>query len=81
MIWVNSVDDQLRIIGVRCVGAVGMPHSIKGYEDRAEECVRLANQTRDALISSELLKLRQTYLRVSERLREQQIDISAREPK
>lgn len=48
-----------------------VPHSIKGYEDRAQECVRLANATSDQMISAELLKLRQTYLNIAERLRNQ----------
>jgi hypothetical protein len=40
------------------------------YRKRAEECVKLANQTSDDLIQRELLKLRQTYLQVAERLRQ-----------
>ncbi|MGZ5988438.1 MAG: hypothetical protein ACXWLZ_05235 [Rhizomicrobium sp.] len=48
-----------------------MPYSIEGYEARADECVRLANQANDQLIRSVLLKLRQTYLHVAERLRQQ----------
>jgi hypothetical protein len=76
LIWINKVQEKPGNIAVLCVGAVGVPYSIKGYEDRAAECVRLANQTGDALISSELLKLRQSYLRIAERLREQRSDIS-----
>jgi hypothetical protein len=48
-----------------------VPHSIKGYEDRAQECVRLANAASDQMVSAELLKLRQTYLNIAERLRSQ----------
>jgi hypothetical protein len=45
-------------------------YDINGYEARAEECVRLANQTKDEMIQRELLLLRQTYLRTAARLRE-----------
>ena len=48
-----------------------MPYSVKGYTDRAEECVRLANQATDSMIRMELLKLRQTFLTIAERLRGQ----------
>ncbi|HTP77301.1 MAG TPA: hypothetical protein VMJ73_10000 [Rhizomicrobium sp.] len=48
-----------------------MTYSIQGYEARADECVRLANQASDPLIRSELLKLRQTFLHIAERLRQQ----------
>lgn len=48
-----------------------MPYSIQGYQERADECVRLANLASDQLIRSELLKLRQTYLHVAERLKQQ----------
>ncbi len=44
-------------------------YSCEGYRTRAEECTRLANLTADALLQAELLKLRQTYLVISERLR------------
>ena len=47
-----------------------MPYSLAGYTARAEECVRLANHTKDAMISAELLKLRQTYLKIAEQLGE-----------
>lgn len=40
------------------------------YENRAEECVRLANLAEDELIRIELLTLRQTYLRTAERLKQ-----------
>ncbi len=48
-----------------------MPYSVEGYADRAEECVKLANQAKDPMIRMELLKLRQTYLTIAERLRRQ----------
>lgn len=47
-----------------------MPYSLSGYTARAEECVRLANNTKDAMISAELLKLRQTYLKIAAQLGE-----------
>lgn len=48
-----------------------MPYSVAGYEDRGQECVRLANQAKDQMIRAELLKLRQTYLNIADRLRKQ----------
>ncbi len=48
-----------------------MTYSVAGYEERARECVRLANQAGDPLIRAELLKLRQTYLTIATRLRQQ----------
>ena len=48
-----------------------MTYSVKGYEERAQECVNFANQATDQLIRSELLRLRQTYLTIAKRLREQ----------
>lgn len=39
-----------------------------GYEERAQECVRLANSTTDEMIRTELLKLRQSYLQIAERV-------------
>jgi hypothetical protein len=45
-----------------------VPYSPNGYQSRAEECVRLANLTRDEMLSAELLKLRQSYLHIAERL-------------
>ena len=47
-----------------------MQYSAEGYEKRAAECVALANQARDSLIQAELLKLRQTYLHIAKRLRQ-----------
>ena len=38
-------------------------------EAHAEECVRLANLSKDDVVRSELLRLRQTFLRSAERLR------------
>jgi hypothetical protein len=46
-----------------------MAYSADEYEGRAGECVTLANGTRDPLIQMELLKLRQTYLKIAQRLR------------
>ena len=52
-------------------------YSVKGYEDRAKECIALANQANDQMIRNELLKLRQTYLNIAERLRQQGFETSA----
>lgn len=46
-----------------------MPHTALGYAKRAAECVRLANLSADEIVQSELLRLRQVYLRGAERLR------------
>ena len=46
-------------------------YSIDGYDSRAMECARLANQTPYEVIQRELLNLRQTCLKVAQRLREQ----------
>jgi hypothetical protein len=46
-----------------------LPYSATGYERRAEECVRLANLTKDEMLSAELLKLRQSYLVIAARLK------------
>jgi hypothetical protein len=48
-----------------------MPFSVAGYQERARECITLANQAKDQMIRVELLKLRQTYLNIAERLRRQ----------
>jgi hypothetical protein len=53
-----------------------MPYSVSGYEQRARECVDLANKAQDQLIRMELLKLRQTYLTIAERLRGQGFESS-----
>jgi len=52
-----------------------MPYTVEGYEDRAQECVRLASSTEDSMLRTELLKLRQTYLNVAERLRRQGFEV------
>ena len=48
-----------------------LPYTADNYEKRAAECVTLANLANDTLIQSELLKLRQTYLKIARLLREQ----------
>ncbi len=53
-----------------------MPYSIEGYEERAQECVRLANECQDSMLRGELLKLRQTYLTIALRLRQQGFETS-----
>ena len=45
-------------------------YSQQGYAARAEECVRLANMSKDQLVQADLLKLRQTYLQIARRLGE-----------
>jgi len=52
-----------------------MPYTVEGYEGRAQECVRLASGTKDPMVRTELLKLRQTYLTVAERLRRQGFEV------
>ena len=47
-----------------------MSHTVEGFIFRAEECVRLANLTKDGMIQREILTLRQTFLKTAERLRE-----------
>lgn len=44
------------------------------YSGHAEECVRLANLTKDGFVKRELLTLRQTYLRTVDHLREKESD-------
>ena len=51
-----------------------MAHGPEDYAARAEECVRLANSTKDEMIQRELLELRQIYLRTKERLVRLQAD-------
>ena len=48
-------------------GAKGrvMPFSAKGYQTRADECLRLASDAADRLVRSELLKLAQLYARIA----------------
>ena len=55
-----------------------MSYSVDAYIVRAEECARLANLAVDDLIRSELLNLRQTYLRTAERLRQLSSEASQR---
>lgn len=45
-----------------------MPYGPDGYQARAQECVRLANQAMDPMVQMELLRLRQTYLAIADRL-------------
>lgn len=52
-----------------------MPYTVEGYENRARECVTLAGATQDPMLRTELLKLRQTYLTVAERLRRQGFEV------
>ena len=56
-------------------GGVILRYGPSVYGKRAEECVRLANLTIDEDIRRELLTLRQTYLRIAERL----VDLATRE--
>lgn len=58
-----------------------MPYTIEGYEDRAQECVRLASGTKDPMLRTELLKLRQTYLNIAERLRSQGFEVVDARPR
>jgi len=55
-----------------------MAYSVQGYTNRAEECVELANLAKDSMIRMELLKLRQTYLTIAERLRRQGFETADR---
>ena len=57
------------------VESLAVPYSVKGYEQRAQECVKFANLANDQLIRHELLKLRQTYLTIAKRLREQGFEV------
>ena len=47
-----------------------MSYAVEALIFRAEECVRLANLTKDGMIQREILTLRQTFLKTAERLRE-----------
>ena len=47
-----------------------MTYTVQGYEARAAECIKLANQAQDQLVQMELLKLRQTYLNIAQRLQQ-----------
>jgi hypothetical protein len=46
-----------------------LPDIIKTLEKRAEECVRLANLTKDPVIQAEILRLRQRVLESIKRQR------------
>jgi hypothetical protein len=45
-----------------------MAYGPEDFGARAEECVRLANVTKDDMIRTELLELRQKYLHTAGRL-------------
>jgi hypothetical protein len=45
-----------------------MPYTAAGYARRAAECARIASMTQDQMVQADLLRLRQTYLSVAERL-------------
>ena len=45
-----------------------MAYGPDDFTARAEECVRLANMTKDQMIQRELLELRQIYLQTAARL-------------
>ena len=53
-----------------------MPYSVLGYLERAEQCVKLANMADDELVRRELLNLRQTYLKIAERLKRQGFELT-----
>lgn len=54
-----------------------MPYSVRGYKERANECVKLANLAGDQLVRMELLNLRQTYLKIAERLQQQGFEMTS----
>ena len=58
-----------------------MPFTVQGYEERANECANLAKLAVDQLVRMELLNLRQTYLKIAERLQKQGFELTASEPK
>ncbi len=45
-----------------------MAETAKDYVARAAECARLANLTKDEMVQAVLLRQRQTYLRIAEKL-------------
>lgn len=45
-----------------------MTETGEDYVARAAECARLANLTKDAMVQAVLLRQRQTYLRIAEKL-------------
>lgn len=47
-----------------------MSYNVEGFQSRADECVRLANLSKDQMIQRELLTLRQVYLKAADKLRE-----------
>ena len=49
-----------------------MPYGPEDFSVRAQECVRLAKLTKDAMIQRELLDLRQIYLQTAARLTRQE---------
>lgn len=57
-----------------------MPFSVLGYEERANECARLANLAVDQLVRMELLTLRQTYLTIAKRLKKHGFEPAVSEP-
>ena len=57
---------------------LSMPYSVQGYEARGEECAALAKLATDELIRSEILRLRQSYLTIAERLRQQGFEVGSR---
>jgi hypothetical protein len=58
-----------------------MPYSVLGCQERAKECVRLANLAVDQLVRMELLNLRQTYLKIAERLLQQGFELTSPQDK
>lgn len=57
-----------------------MPHTVEGYEQRAQECIRLASGTKDPMLRTELLRLRQSYLSAAQRLRQQGFEVVDAQP-
>ena len=53
-----------------------MSLSAEAFEARAEECVKFANLTKDHVLQSELLALRQRYLETARRLRDPSLGIA-----
>lgn len=52
-----------------------MTYTSSGNLVRAEECARLAGLTNDQTLRAELLKLRQSYLILAERLQETELKL------
>lgn len=57
-----------------------MPHTVEGYEQRAQECIRLASGTKDPMLRTELLRLRQSYLSAAQRLRQLGFEVVDAQP-